>query len=100
MAYPLFEEEDLISVETAQGLAVVNWTRGFAAKLAQLIDSQWTGMALDRRERMFIFGVVNTIAEIPGLNRVWMMAAGESLGTVDRICLGRGLLSNPGLTVD
>lgn len=99
-AYPLFTGEDVLSVETAEGMAVVNWSKGFAANLAELIHSHWSGMASDRRERMFVFGVVNSIAQIPGINRVWMLEDGAPLNTVDRIHLGKALLKNPGLVVD
>ena len=48
-------------------------------------------------ERLFIYGVVNTLTEMPGVNRVWMLENGQKLGMIGDMYLGNALLRNPGI---
>ena len=49
---------------------------------------------------MFIYSVVNTLTELEGVSRVWMLEDGKKLGSVDEIYLGNALMRNPGILVD
>ena len=48
---------------------------------------------------MFIYGVVNTLTDMPMISSVWMLENGEKLDTVGQIYLGNALVRNPGLIV-
>lgn len=98
--YPLFSAEDIDSVYAAGNLAVLNWKSGFADKLRALIETEEFNLPKERRERLFIYSVVNAITEIPGIQRVWMLEDGEKLGTVRDIYLGNALMRSPGIMID
>ncbi|NCB30360.1 MAG: hypothetical protein EOM66_03015 [Clostridia bacterium] len=98
--YPLFSAEDIDSVYVTGNLAVLNWKSGFSEKLVALIHTDESNLPADRRERLFIYSVVNAITEIPGIQRVWMLEDGKKLGTIKDIYLGNALLRNPGIMID
>ena len=98
--YPLFEGDDVLDVYITGDTAVVNWKAGFAQKLRDLIATDQTSLPQDRRERLFVYSVVNTLTEIPGVQRVWMLEDGKKLGMIDQIYLGNALLRNPGIMID
>lgn len=98
--YPLFSAEDIGSVYVTGNLAVLDWKSGFSEKLAALIETDAFNLPAERRERLFIYSVVNAITEIPGIQRVWMLEDGRKLGTVKDIYLGNALLRNPGIMID
>ena len=98
--YPLFTADDIQSVYVIGDLAVLNWQRGFAEKLPALMEAEDFNLPKERRERLFIYSVVNAISEIPGIQRVWMLEDGKKLGAVKDIYLGNALMRNPGIMID
>ena len=100
MLYPLFTADDIQSVYVIGDLAVLNWQRGFAEKLTALMEAEDFNLPKERRERLFIYSVVNAISEIPGIQRVWMLEDGKKLGAVKDIYLGNALMRNPGIMID
>lgn len=98
--YPFFVKTDIQSVYIIGSLAVVDWRAGFSDKLRALIKTNETTIPKDRRERLFVYSVVNTLTELPGVSRVWMLENGKKLGLADKIYLGNALLRNPGILAD
>ncbi|MEA4971057.1 MAG: GerMN domain-containing protein [Candidatus Pelethousia sp.] len=98
--YPLFTADDIESVYVIGELAVLNWQSGFSEKLAALMETEVFNLPKERRERLFVYSVVNTITEIPGIQRVWMLEDGKKLGAVQDIYLGNALMRNPGIMID
>ena len=52
------------------------------------------------RETLFIYGVVNTLTDMPMISSVWMLENGEKIAQVNNIYLGGALVRNPGLIVE
>ena len=52
------------------------------------------------RETLFIYGVVNTLTDMPMISSVWMLENGEKIAQVNKIYLGGALVRNPGLIVE
>lgn len=80
-------------------VAVIDWAEGFTQKLRAFLDGD-SSMAPSRRESMFIYGVVNTLTDMPMISSVWMLENGKKLDTVGQIYLGNALVRNPGLIVE
>ena len=78
----------------------MDWKQGFEEGLRKYIDQPEGSIPSDKRERMFIYSVVNTLTELEGVSRVWMLEDGKKLGSVDEIYLGNALMRNPGILVD
>ncbi len=95
--YPLFSAADIEDAYVTGDLVVLNWKSGFREKLTTLLETEDYNLPKERRERLFIYSVVNAITEIPGIQRVWMLEDGKKLGTVGEIYLGNALLRNPGI---
>jgi hypothetical protein len=98
--YPLYTASDVLDVYIKDNLAVVNWGAGFAEKLGQLAQTQQTDAANGEQEKLFIFSVINTLTEIPGVERVWMLENGKKIESVDKLYLGNPLLRNPGILIN
>lgn len=99
VAYPEFTADDVLDVYTVNGTAVVNWKAGFADKLRSMIadDALDTAIPEDRRELIFIYGVIDTLTDLPYVERVWMLEDGGKLGTISTLYLGDPLVRSPGL---
>lgn len=95
-----FTASDVLDVYIIDNLAVVNWKAGFAQKLEQLAQTQQKDAIHEEQDELFIFGVVNTLTEIPGVERVWMLEDGQKIRTVADLYLGNALLRNPGILID
>lgn len=95
--YPVFTEQDVESVYISDGVAVVNWKAGFSQKVEEMIAQKNSSIPAERRELLFLYGVVNTLAQFPYVNRVWMLEDGKKLGTVGQMYLGNALVCSPGL---
>jgi hypothetical protein len=95
-----FTASDVLDVYIVDNLAVVNWKAGFAQKLEQLAQTQQTDTIHGDPEKLFIFGIVNTLTEIPGVERVWMLEDGQKIRAVADLYLGNALLRNPGILID
>lgn len=97
--YPVFHSGDLLSVYVDGTTAVVDWAPGFSQKLSALIQGYWSQMSADRRERMFLFGVIGSLCEIPGITKVWMLEDGKVIDAVERVYLAKAIPCNPGLVI-
>ena len=97
VAYFGFSADDILSVYVSQGTAVVNWQAGFAQKLRAALDGAQTPIPKERRELMFVYGVINTLCDLPYVERVWMLEDGKKLGTIRELYLGNPLVPSPGL---
>ena len=97
VAYRVFSQDDVLNVYIVDGMAVINWAEGFAGKLRELIEGGWADISSDRRERMFLFGVINTAAQLPGVTRVWMLENGKLIESPGMVFLRKPLYYNPGL---
>lgn len=94
----LFAPEDALSVSVQGNTAVVNWKPGFYEKLAAFVDNGVSHLPRNTRAQMVVFAVVNTLAGIPGIERVWMLEDGQRINkSIDMIYLGNALFYNPGL---
>ena len=98
--YPYFTAEDIEDIYVVEDIAVLNWKAGFSEKLQALLADPEFIIPQNRRERLFIYSVVNAITEIPGIQRVWMLEDGNKLGTVGELYLGNALMRNPGIMID
>ena len=97
--YPAFSAEDIRSVYIVGDIAVVDWAAGFRNQFMQTLQADATTIPVERRELLFVYSVVNTLTEFPGVQRVWMMENGEKLGMLEQIYLGGALLRSPGILV-
>jgi len=97
LMHPKFNVLDVYIVDD---LAVVNWEAGFAQKLGELAQTQQTDAANGEQGKLFIFGVINTLTEIPGVERVWMLEDGQKIRSVEDLYLGNALLRNPGILIN
>ena len=100
LMHPEFSS-DVLDVYIKDDLAVVNWRAGFSQKLGELAQTQQTDAANGEQEKLFIFGVINTLTEIPGVERVWMLEDGKKIDDlVGELYLGNALLRNPGILIN
>lgn len=98
--YTHLSEKDIADVYITGSTVVVDWKEGFEAALRQYINSTADDIPADKRERMFVYSVVNTLTELEGVSKVWMLENGKKLGRVNEIYLGNALMRNPGILVD
>ena len=98
--YTHMSDEDIADVYITGGTVVVDWKQGFEKKLREYIDRPEGSIPADKRERMFIYSVVNTLTELEGVSRVWMLEDGKKLGSINDVYLGNALMRNPGILVD
>lgn len=98
--YALFSEQNIKDVYIVDDLAVVNWNAGFTEKLRKLAETEQMYTAGGGQELLFVYGVVNTLTEIPGVERVWMLEDGKKLRMVEDLYLGNALLRNPGILIN
>lgn len=97
--YSAFSADDIASIYVKDGIAVLDWKEGFSEKMRAYLDGDGP-IAADRRESMLIYGIVNTLTEIPEVSSVWMLEDGKKLGAIENIYLGNKLVRNPGLIVE
>lgn len=100
VTYPGFTADDIESVYISGDTAVVNWNDGFSDRLRSAIEDASSAIPAERRELMFIYGVINTLCELPYVSRVWMTENGNKIGTIDTIYLGNPLVMSPGLIAE
>jgi len=99
VSYPVFSAEKIREVYTAEGTIIIDWERGFTQTMQSMIGASNSPLPADRREQLFIFGVINSVTDIPGFSKVWMLENGKRLGSIERIYLGNPLLNNPGIMI-
>jgi hypothetical protein len=97
--YPIFSENDADKVYISGDTAVINWKEGFSKKLSGLMEAE-TSLPKDRREQLFVFSVINTVTEMPGISRVLMFENGKMPVSAGRIWFGNPLLRNPKLYIE
>jgi spore germination protein GerM len=97
--YPVFTESDADKVYISGDTAVINWKEGLSKRLSELMEAE-TSLPRERREQLFVFSVVNTVTEIPGISRVLMLENGRRPASAGRIWFGNPLLRNPKLYVE
>jgi len=97
--YSVFTAADIDSIYVVDGIAVINWKAGFSEKMRVYLDKDHA-IAAERRESMLIYGIVNTLTDIPEVSSVWMLENGQKLGAIENIYLGNKLVRNPGLIVE
>lgn len=97
--YSGFSSDDIASIYAVDGIAVINWKAGFSEKMRSYLEGE-DPIAADRRESMLIYGIVNTLTDIPEVSSVWMLEDGKKLGAIGNIYLGNKLVRNPGLIVE
>ncbi len=94
--FPGFDKSDIQNVYITGNTAVVNWNKGFAAKLKAMQENEQCPLPEERRIWLFAYSVINTMSEFPGVQKVWMLENGQKLGTQGGIYLGNALMRNPG----
>ena len=99
MSYAPFTAEDIEDGYVVDDVAVINWAPGFSETLRTYLESDST-MEISRRESMFIYGVVNTMTDMPMISSVWMLEDGNKIDKIQNIYLGSALVRNPGLIVE
>ncbi len=95
--FPGIDGRDIEDVYITGDTAVVNWKAGFAKKLKALQEDEDCTLPKERRIWLFVYSVINTMTEFPGVHRVWMLEDGKKLGTQGEVYLGNALLRNPGI---
>lgn len=99
MSYAPFTADDIQDVYVVDGVAVIDWAPGFSETLRAYLENDST-MEVSRRESMFIYGVVNTMTDMPMISSVWMLEDGKKIEKIQNIYLGSALVRNPGLIVE
>ena len=94
-----FTAEMIREVYTSEETVIIDWERGFTQTMLSMIGSSNSPLPADRREQLFVFGVINSVTDIPGFSKVWMLENGKRLGSIERIYLGNPLLNNPGIMI-
>ncbi len=92
-----FTEADIRDVYMSGDMMIVDWKEGFADKLRALSVEAEQPLPRERRAWLFIYGVIDTLTEMPEIQRVWMLENGQKLGMVGDLYLGNALLRNPGV---
>lgn len=90
-----FRPSDLRAIYISGSSAVVDWQYGFSDKLNSMLNSET--VESERKIQLFIYSIINTLCEIPGVNLVWMTEAGDRMGSIGNLYLGNAFMKNPGL---
>lgn len=98
--YGHLSAEDISDVYITGSTVVVDWKAGFEEAFRNYLICDDCRIPKDKRERMFVYSVVNTLTELEGVSRVWMLEEGRKLGSIDEMYLGNALMRNPGIIVD
>ncbi len=95
-----FSTADVKHVYISDDMVVLDWEEGFLEKLIALQSATDEACSLpsETRIRDFVYSVVNTLTELPGVNSVWMLENGQKLGLAGEMYLGNALLRNPGIS--
>jgi len=94
----IFSAEDVRSVAIEGDTAVVSWKAGFYQKLLDFVSAGESTLPQNTRAQMAVFSIVDTLASMPGVERVWMLEEGARIDkSVSLLYLGNALFYNPGL---
>ncbi len=98
MPLSMFEEADVLSVSIQGNMAVVNFKKSFFEKLSSFVEGGVSHLPQNTRAQMTVFSMVNTLASIPGVDRVWILEDGQRINqSLNLLYLGNPLFYNPGL---
>lgn len=95
-----FGAADIANIYISGNTAVVDWKAGFGKKLAALAEDGACPLPEEKRVWLFVYSVVNTMTEFPGLQQVWMLEDGKKMGTCGGLYLGNALMRNPGIMIE
>lgn len=94
----VLEEADVLNVSIQGNMAVINFREGFYEKLSTFVESGVSRLPQNTRAQMAVFSMANTLASIPGVDKVWMLEDGERINkSINLLYLGNPLFYNPGL---
>ena len=68
----------------------MDWQYGFSDKLNSMLNSET--VESERKIQLFIYSIINTLCEIPGVNLVWMTEAGDRMGSIGNLYLGNAFM--------
>lgn len=86
------------SVSLHGNMAVVNFYEGFFDQLRAFVESGVSHLPQNTRAQMTVFSIVNTLASIPGIEKVWLLENGTPIDrSINLLYLGGPLFYNPGL---
>ncbi len=77
-------------------MVVIDWAAGFSDYALEYIKKDGEESMADR-ETSFVFSIVNTLCELPKIQRVWMLENGEKIGRLNNIYLGNSLYKHSGI---
>ncbi len=94
----MLDQGDVLGVSIQGNMAVVNFRQGFYEKLSVFVESGVSRLPQNTRAQMAVFAMVNTLASMPGVDKVWMLENGERINkSINMLYLGNPLFYNPGL---
>ena len=86
------------SVSLHGNMAIVNFHEGFFDRLRTLVESGVSHLPQNTRAQMTVFSIVNTLASIPGIEKVWLLENGTPIDrSINLLYMGSPLFYNPGL---
>lgn len=92
----LLTADKIKDVYQVNDMAVIDWAQGFSDYALAYIGKEGEDSMVDR-ETSFVFSIVNTMCELPKIQRVWMLENGEKMGRLNHIYLGNSLYKHSGL---
>lgn len=95
-----FMPNDVQNVYITGDTAVIDWKAGFSDKLRALETAEGISIPEERRIWIYIYSIINTMTEFPGIQRVWMLEDGRKMGAIGDIYLGNALMRNPGIMLE
>ncbi len=98
--FPNFSGSDVKDIYITGNTAVIDWKEGFSKKLKTIQETGNSELSQERRIWLFLYSIINTMTEFPGVQKVWMLENGQKLGTQGGVYLGNALMRNPGVLVD
>ncbi len=94
----VLDQGDVLDVSLQGNMAVVSFREGFYEKLSAFVESGVSRLPQNTRAQMTVFAMVNTLASMPGVDKVWMLENGERINkSINMLYLGNPLFYNPGL---
>lgn len=100
VGWDFISAEDVAACTRRANMVVVDFKAGFFDKLTAFIESGRSVLPEETRARMFIFSLVNTLCDLPGVERVWILENGGRIDkTLQNIYLGNALFYNAGLAI-
>lgn len=96
LSFFTLHENDVLSVSKQGSRAVANFQAGFYDKLVEFM--RLCELPREQSEKLVVFGIVNTLCSLSGIESVVMLENGEQIDkTLENIYLGNELYFNPGI---